>query len=53
MAVQVVKWDDEDSSNKNSKSGAHPMDSGNSANHNLHFCYYEREASAFVSEPFV
>ena len=48
--VQVVQWDDQDSGNSNSKSGAHPLDTGNAANHKLHFCYYEPETTSFVDE---
>merc|ERR1711976_184078 len=43
---EVVQWDDEDTGNSNSKSGAHPMDSGNSVNHRLHYCLYTPLAEA-------
>ena len=35
-----VRWDDEDSSNKSSKSGDVPFDDGGSKDHKLHYCYY-------------
>lgn len=35
-----VHFDDEDSNNKNSASGKHPMGTGNVRNQNLMYCYY-------------
>ena len=37
---EFFRWDDEDSRNRNSKSGSHPYDDGGSENHRLHYCYY-------------
>ena len=41
VSRQFFRWDDEDSRNKDSKSGVYPLDEGGSKNHKLYFCVYK------------
>ena len=42
VSHQFFRWDDEDSRNRDSKSGVYPLDEGGSKNHKLYFCVYQR-----------
>ncbi|XP_045172520.2 uncharacterized protein LOC123534363 [Mercenaria mercenaria] len=39
-----VRWDDENTFNKDKSSGMHPLDDGGSKDHKIHFCYYQSAA---------
>ncbi|KAK6174981.1 hypothetical protein SNE40_013528 [Patella caerulea] len=45
---EYLKWDDEDSKNKDKDYGAHPFDDGGSRDHKLHFCYYSPDRSRII-----
>jgi hypothetical protein len=44
VTEEVFKIDTEDLSNDDSCSGAHPFDPHCDRNHELHYCYYERQS---------
>ncbi|XP_060582741.1 mucin-2-like [Ruditapes philippinarum] len=39
-----VRWDDENTFNKDKSSGAHPLDDGGSKDHKIHFCIYQKQS---------
>jgi len=36
-----IRWDDDDTTNKDDRGGMHPADDEANHNHKLHFCYYQ------------
>ena len=55
VTEEYLQWDDENSNNRDSKTGLHPYDGGDPHNHRLYYCYYQfdpntlRDVAAMMS----